>query len=223
MAIEVQCAGCDKTLQVDEQYAGQTAVCPVCHTSFEIPESGAVKAETAEPAVWWMKTPEGRVYGPIGKGQLDRWVSDGRISHDCELRNNEQAPWTSAERTFPVLSPTSGVSRSRGNPFAAAPIYRNVLTPGGVSILGPSPYMSAHRGGLILVLGILAFIVACPVLSFLAWTMGTTDLREMREGRMDPSGMNKTQAGMMLGMLLSVASIISIMGLVFFGIFRLAL
>jgi hypothetical protein len=45
----------------------------------------------------------------------------------------------------------------------------------------------------------------------------------MREGRMDPSGMNMTQAGMVLGMLVSVGTIIVLTGLVFYGLFTAAL
>jgi hypothetical protein len=176
-----------------------------------------------------MKTPEGRIYGPVTKSELDRWVSEGRVADDCELRESEGADWTAAGKTFAVLRSGAAVTTSRGNPFAPSPFFYagpNAAPAGAAHAAAPArptKYLAPHRGGLILVLGIMAFIVACPVLSFIAWAMGTNDLREMREGRMDPSGMNMTQAGMVLGMLVSVGTIIVLTGLVFYGLFTAAL
>ena len=42
-------------------------------------------------------------------------------------------------------------------------------------------------------------MVPCPVLSVVAWIMGTRDLREMASGRMDRTGRGLTQAGRILG------------------------
>ena len=61
-----------------------------------------------------------------------------------------------------------------------------------------------HRGGLILALGILGWCLVCPVFSVAAWVMGSSDLREMRCGRMDPGGSGVTQAGRVLGMVYSL-------------------
>jgi hypothetical protein len=231
MAIEVECAGCGRRLEVDEQYAGQTATCPVCHARFEIPLPAEGQADTAELETWWMKAPEGRVYGPVAKSALDRWVSEGRVSVDCALRETENGAWRSADELYPVLLPGAGVAPARGNPFAPAPFYTtHVAVPPGVRAeptQGRPTYLAPHRGGLILALGILSFLttflMVCPVLSFLAWTMGTRDLREMREGRMDPSGMGMTQAGMVLGMILSVFTVILGMAVGFYLIFQVAM
>src|SRR5262245_43914396 len=54
--------------------------------------------------------------------------------------------------------------------------------------------MKPHRGVMILVFGILSWCV-CLIFGIVAWVMGNSDLREMREGRMDPSGESMTQAG----------------------------
>jgi hypothetical protein len=55
-----------------------------------------------------------------------------------------------------------------------------------------------HRGGIILVLGILG-ILCCFICGIIAWVMGSNDLREMAAGRMDPSGQGLTQAGKICG------------------------
>lgn len=59
--------------------------------------------------------------------------------------------------------------------------------------------MKEHRGVQILVFGILSFVV-CPFFGVAAWLMGDTDLREMAQGRMDPSGRDMTKAGRICGM-----------------------
>jgi hypothetical protein len=60
-----------------------------------------------------------------------------------------------------------------------------------------------------LVLALLSFL-CCPILAPIAWIMGHTDLREMRAGQMDSSGLPLTQAGMILGI---ISTIISALGL----------
>ena len=52
-------------------------------------------------------------------------------------------------------------------------------------------------------LALMGFVSGCPILSIMAWVMGNGDLREMREGRMDPEGQGLTYAGYVLGMILS--------------------
>jgi hypothetical protein len=66
------------------------------------------------------------------------------------------------------------------------------------------PRYAPHRGGLIFALGIIGFVSGCPIFSIVAWVMGTSDVNEMRSGRMDPSGMSLTQAGRILGMIYSM-------------------
>jgi hypothetical protein len=63
--------------------------------------------------------------------------------------------------------------------------------------------MKPHRGTVILVLGILSIVMGAVgiVLGPIAWAMGNTDLREIREGRMDPSGQSSASAGRTCGMI----------------------
>ena len=72
--------------------------------------------------------------------------------------------------------------------------------------------MKPHRGTLILVLGILGLVV-CGPLGIAAWIMGSTDLKEMDAGTMDPSGRGQTQAGKICGI---IATVLLIVGLVAF-------
>jgi hypothetical protein len=84
--------------------------------------------------------------------------------------------------------------------------------------------LQPHRGALILVLGILG-IVLCQILGIVAWVMGNSDLRAMREGRMDRSGEGLTNAGRVCGMvsvaLLALGLLIGL-AMIAFGLFATA-
>lgn len=70
-------------------------------------------------------------------------------------------------------------------------------------------HLQPHRGTAILVLGILGLVV-CVICGIIAWVMGNTDLREMQEGRMDPSGMGLTRAGRICGMIATILAIVGV-------------
>lgn len=213
MPIETNCPGCGRLLRVADEHAGWQARCPECNTIYVVPDQSAAPAEDAAPADaaapaaddrWYMKTPERQVYGPVSRGELERWLSQGRISADCELRADEDAPWRPASEYFAQLQP--------GAVRAASPFSPGAATTSGASV-SRAPARGTlvpHRGPLILLLGILGWFT-CPILGIVAWAMGSSDLREMQYGRMDPSGQGLTQAGQILGIISSVIWILVIM------------
>jgi len=73
----------------------------------------------------------------------------------------------------------------------------------------PPSSVRPHRGTLILVLGILGLVI-CQPLGIAAWIMSAGDLREMRSGRMDPTGESLTQAGRICGIIASVLFVLEI-------------
>ena len=77
--------------------------------------------------------------------------------------------------------------------------------------------LQPHRGTIVLVLGILGLVV-CPICGIIAWVMGTTDLREMEAGRMDPSGQGLTKAGKICGMIsVALAVAVIVIGIMMVG------
>jgi hypothetical protein len=77
-----------------------------------------------------------------------------------------------------------------------------------------------HRGGVVLVLGILSLVTFLFPLGICAWVMGEHDLSEMRAGRTDPEGMGMVKAGKACGVIsvvLTIAgSVVAFLSLVLF-------
>jgi hypothetical protein len=214
MPIETICQTCASKLRVADQYAGKKARCPQCGTIYVVPGYVVPKPSEAVPSglaetiykppleteKWQVRTPDGRVYGPVPKSELDQWVTEGRIPPEAALQNESASFWRPASEVYPQLR-GSGPLHAASNPFAE------------LSTALPFPAQTAasfrrpHRGILILVFAILGW-VACPVFAPVAWVMGHADLREMRRGLMDESGMSLTQAGMILGMIYTILGLL---------------
>ncbi len=69
-----------------------------------------------------------------------------------------------------------------------------------------------HRGTLILVLGILSLVGAGMFTGIPAWILGNHDMKEIREGRMDPEGESNTNIGRILGMVSTIISVVTLLG-----------
>lgn len=222
MPLESICAGCGKRLRVADEYVGKKARCPSCGEIYTVPADDDERrgpesfVETSPHAAspfphesdqWYLQTPEQRIYGPVDQSQLDRWAREGRVSGDCFLRSGAQGGWQCAEEVYGFLTSTADPAARVGNPFKADAAHERAFASDGHAARRPS-YVEPHRGVLILVLGILGWVISCPLLSVIAWWLGTTDLYAMRDGRMDPSGQGLTQAGQILGMVHTIVSIL---------------
>ena len=218
MPIETACPGCKRQLRVADEHAGKQARCPMCSTVYTVsttpiddsklpteskdfPNLGAEPAVSQSPS-WSMKTPEGQIYGPVTRAEMDQWVADGRVASDCQLTSGDGS-WSAAEQHYPVLAPkpTESANPSYGstaNPFTDNPYQSASHATTGQSQPSSRPYVQPHRGPLILIFGIMSWMM-CPIFGFVAWVMGSSDIREMRLGRMDDSGMGLTQAGYIFG------------------------
>jgi LSD1 subclass zinc finger protein len=220
MAIEIQCPGCSRTLRVPDEHGGKQVRCPACQ-QISVAPGGAAAAVAASAAdgKWHLRTPDGPTYGPIAWPQVQEWAAEGRITAGCQLADDGDGLWRPATDFFPALQRVAAPAPIAGPPTYPWTAQQVTETSGGVA----RGYVSPHRGGLILVLGLLGFIMTCPIFSLLAWVMGSHDLNEMRAGRMDRSGEGLTQAGQVLGMILSVFCIgMCVLALFFFLIAAVA-
>jgi hypothetical protein len=141
-----------------------------------------------------LRTPEGQTYGPVDRPTLDQWMSEGRISPTCQIREGTAA-WMPAGQVYANLG--SPPLTYGDNPFRADPSENPYAS---TALAGTArSFREPHRGILILVLGILGFVIGCPLFGIFAWVMGNNDLQKMRAGLMDPEGKGLTQAGKILG------------------------
>ena len=232
MSLAITCSRCQQLLHIESRHANQLVRCPACQsetlatpqegepfsepedtepmaTEIEHPESQDRIAEASE-ATWFMAVPEGRTYGPVARDELDRWVAAGRVSADCQLRC-EGTGWSPADRLYPALqlpvANTAGGFSGRQN---AATAHSSASSHGNEVAMKP------HRGFVVLSLGILgALLFFFPLFSVTAWVMGNADLREMRQGKMDPSGVGLTRVGQLLGIIHVLAFIVLVVVFIF--------
>ena len=208
--VELSCPTCGRTLRVAQQHAGKQIRCPACQQISIAP--GGDRNNGKEPSVgseiaagnatsWHVRMPEGPIYGPVPWHEVQSWAAEGRIVADCELAEAASGPWRRADELLPFLA--AGIAQPE--PSSAPNSYPWPPAANGSQSLG---YVAPHRGGLVLVLGLLGFVGTCPIFSFLAWIMGSHDLREMRAGRMDRTGESATLAGMIFGMIISILWIV---------------
>jgi hypothetical protein len=231
MALEIRCPGCERTLRVGDEHAGRQVRCPACQQISVAPSPPTSSASTrgasaaSEQPGWHMRTPEGQLFGPTDWSELSRWATEGRLAADCQLADSASGPWRSAADWFPALKPVSAAPASKPgppfHPWAGEHIASPTPAAGATGPVNPMgrEYVAPHRGGLILVLGILGFAINCPVFCLMAWVMGSSDLREMQAGRMDRSGEGLTQVGQVLGMILSLLWILAGVVIVLFILF----
>ena len=210
MALEIRCPNCGRTLRIADEHAGKQIRCPACQQiSTAVAESSSPGGSTGD--TWHLRTPEGPIYGPISWREVQDWAAEGRISADCQLAQSNRAPWQEAGELLPQLrplpqthpaTPSAALVPPALHTWAAPPpdFPAPAVAPTQASARG---YVVPHRGGLILALGLIGFVVSCPIFSLMAWVMGSHDLNEMRAGRMDRQGEGMTQAGQVLGMILS--------------------
>jgi hypothetical protein len=78
-------------------------------------------------------------------------------------------------------------------------------------------FLQPHRGGTILALGILGWVVCFP-LGIAAWVMGNEDLAKMDRGQMDRSGEGLTRAGRILGIVQCILLLIGLCLACLFGL-----
>lgn len=198
---DARCPRCDTLYNVPASTVEQVAILPSADEvpSPPIDHSPASVAPLAEPPLapalppadgthWFLRTPEGPIYGPTTAGDFERWVVEGRVTPDCFISPGDNI-WHPATELYPSL---------------AAPRPKAAIRPLTLERLQKQP----HRGALILLLGIMGIVTTCPIPSIMAWVMGSHDLGEMHMGRMDDSGQGMTNTGRLLGMIFSMIYIV---------------
>lgn len=214
MSIDTTCQSCGKRLRVGDEHAGKQARCPACQNVYTVPENPALSQIGASndtgPDGWQMKTPDGLIYGPITKADLDRWCAEGRIIPQSQLLQVGSPQWQWAAEVYPQLSQAAipSSTKSPAGPMPAGAVGPLVGAAGGPYV---APYYAnypkAHRGVLVLVLSVVGFLSFCAIPSLIAVILGLNDLREINAGKMDPQGRGLTLTGIVLGAIWVIGNI----------------
>lgn len=217
---KARCPECGYVYTVPEApgAAGGNSATAATNSSSERPLSGPARAASTSGAVaqpssaadsWYLKTPEGQIFGAVDRAELGQWVQEGRVSEDCQLRRGEYGSWTDAAKIFPQLAQPAYQPRQPSGAAYANPYAQPATSQPSVgSSFGGGRYVRPDRGGLILTFAILGWFF-CPIFSVMAWSMGSNDINQMRSGLMDNRGMGLTQAGQILGMIHTVLILLS--------------
>ena len=208
MPIITVCQGCGQRLSVADENAGRIARCPKCRRQYKVPPADRL-SPTPSPFSdhWRMRTEEGRVYGPVSKAELDVWVAEGRVTAQSQLALQNDESWQPATVFYPQLQAGAGV-----NPFAdraLPPASDPYAAPQSSAPITMVRHQRPHRGGVVLVVGILG-LICCQIVAPIAWIMGHSDLNLIRQGYIDPSGRSLTQVGMVLGIIGTLVLLIQI-------------
>ncbi len=145
---------------------------------------------------FWMRSTEGAEYGPVDRTTLNRWFSEGRVGPGYMIRQLETGMWQPADLFKPFAQPV-GIPNipnipNSGNPYSAA-------TSSPVAQPYHKMYPKPDQSALVLAFGILAWFI-CPIFGIVAWIIGSSGLRDIRLGLVDPANKGLMQAGYYLGM-----------------------
>ena len=211
MAIETECQGCGRRLRVADEHAGKLAKCPQCQAVYTVPRSpvaaswgaGLATSSSLSPDDrWHLRTVDGLTFGPVARAELDRWMSEGRVTPQSQILHEGDGQWQWAGQIYPHLQNVAD------SPFKPGVATVAAMPDGSVNPYAPSAGISApysyprypeqHRGGAILTLAIVGLIL-CQFLAIAAVIMALVDLGKMNRGIMDPAGKSQTIAGLVIG------------------------
>lgn len=138
-----------------------------------------------------VRIPEGQIFGPARRSEIDQWVIQGRIDGECEMRESGTGIWKKSSNFYPILGLPDEIGS--GTPFHKA---RKSET--------QASYRFPHRGRASLIFALFGLMGACPIFSVAAWSMAYADLEGIEQERVDASGRTMLVWAHNLGMIGSI-------------------
>ena len=185
MPMVIRCEHCKAPLKLPDEYVGKEVRCPNCQKEFVARQD--------------LEAPPPRPASPPREPE--------RQDPDPDVRRDEERP-SRRRRDDDEYRRDDDLPRRRRD-------YDDDDRPRRGRSYDERRYMEAHRGGLILTLGILSIVGSCLCafvglgLGIPAAVMASTDNAKMRNGTMDPSGQGATTGGQVCGI---IGIVISVLG-----------
>jgi hypothetical protein len=145
--------------------------------------------------LWYLKTPDGTVYGPAPRAVLNQWSGEGRISAECLIRRDDHSHWQSAVTLFPGLMRLAA-TRKKVEPSAGqqTPVRRPM------AVAGPTG-LQPNRGLPILVLAVVGFMMPFfPVFSLIALIWAHQERRRIETGQVSDHSRWRVDVGYFAGL-----------------------
>lgn len=194
--------GVEKLEPIESPTSGNRGASEGIFGAASTPSSTSASSSSGKEDNYYLEAPGGAVYGPVDWRTLVAWKNQGRVGPGYRIRKGENGAWQVASST--------DLYATTANPFAdTVPSMSQSSTP-----QYQYQYSQQDRSGLILALGILAWVLtfSCgpfgTILGVLAWIFGAQDLRAAREGRVDPRTLTSIQVGYYLGMIQVLLSVL---------------
>jgi predicted Zn finger-like uncharacterized protein len=194
----VSCPDCQRKLRVPNDLIGRTVKCPTCGHTF-----------TADPVSQAPPPPPVEEKKPTRTSKVSRDERDEDEDDDERSRRRRSRREDDDEDDDDRPRRRSRVSRDDDEDDDDDDRPRRSRR--------RRDYLP-HRGGAVVTMGILGLVLTVfPVvpltgliLGIIAWVMGSSDLAEMRAGRMDPEGQSPTSAGRVCGIIAVVLHILTV-------------
>lgn len=121
MAIKFNCAQCKNEFSVADSTAGKQSRCGDCGHLNTIVEPGASRGsanQDATAAYEITSAVNGAVFGPADDKTLRQWVSENRITPDCQIKKVGTDNWIPAKQLLPELAQAASIQDA---PAATSP------------------------------------------------------------------------------------------------------
>ncbi len=152
MPIPVHCRECNSDFHVKDDLSGKSIRCPLCkHAIISVLSQSDHKNQAASQ--WQIRGPDGQIYGPVSKIELDKWVAEGRITEQTMIHAPGQNQWLPASVYYPQFSAGSPYHYQSNAASAQLPQdFVSAPKAGGYVMTGPVSHRSKIAAG---VLGLL--------------------------------------------------------------------